>query len=285
MQEGTNHDSKTQTPSASVWRQFCARLRSFCLGYGCLGYQERECSDSFVPYVPVGPFQRAASVGDWSAVENFITWHGCEVDKEDRRNRTPLHYASVFNQPGMIRLLIKKSCNVNVQDDEGCTPLIKAVEMNNVKCVSVLLKHGANPHIKDLNGNTALHYAAYNGNKAIVSQLLNYNADINAKTKEGFTPFSLAVSENKEKMAQFLKARGANEHGVSESDSEMSLWEESKSMLNMTTQISTELDASTENTSSRVSICRPGCLGTHSGNQDDSKLKEIHLPLLPKCWD
>jgi hypothetical protein len=35
----------------------------------------------------------------------------------------------------------------------------------------------------------------------------------------------------------------------------------------------------------RVSLCSPGCPGTHSVVQTGLKLTEILLPLLPRCWD
>jgi hypothetical protein len=34
-----------------------------------------------------------------------------------------------------------------------------------------------------------------------------------------------------------------------------------------------------------VSLCSPGCSGTHSVDQAGLELTEIHLPLHPKCWD
>jgi hypothetical protein len=35
----------------------------------------------------------------------------------------------------------------------------------------------------------------------------------------------------------------------------------------------------------RVSLCSPGCPGTHSVDQAGLELTEIYLPLPPKCWD
>ncbi|XP_031219032.1 ankyrin repeat domain-containing protein 20A3-like isoform X9 [Mastomys coucha] len=242
-------DYDAQTLNASEQSHWYWRLWTCCLGYGCLDYQVDEYPASLIPYEPVGQFQRAASMGDLSTVEHFITSRRYHVDKYDRRNRTSLHYACAHNHPEVVTLLIKNNCNINVQDDEGCTPLIKATERNNLECVSILLKHGADPHMADFTGNTALHYAVYNGNKAIASELLEYKVDINATTKHGVTPFSLAVFEKKEKIAEFLRERGANEHEVIESNSETSLGEESSSMLNYDAQINTEVDNSTEHTS------------------------------------
>jgi hypothetical protein len=35
----------------------------------------------------------------------------------------------------------------------------------------------------------------------------------------------------------------------------------------------------------RVSLCSSGCPGTHFVDQAGLELREIHLPLPPKCWD
>ena len=34
-----------------------------------------------------------------------------------------------------------------------------------------------------------------------------------------------------------------------------------------------------------VSLCSPGCFGTHHVDQAGLELTEIDLPLPPKCWD
>jgi hypothetical protein len=34
-----------------------------------------------------------------------------------------------------------------------------------------------------------------------------------------------------------------------------------------------------------VSLCNPGCSGTHSVDQAGLELTEVCLPLLPECWD
>nr|XP_038943528.1 POTE ankyrin domain family member J-like isoform X9 [Rattus norvegicus] len=222
-------DFDGQTLNTSEQPHWYWRLWTCCLGYGCLDYQVDEYPVYLIPYEPVGQFQKAASMGDLSTVEHFITSRRYHVDKYDRRNRTSLHYACAHNHPEVVMLLIKSNCTINAQDDEGCTPLIKsnffeqhlqATERNNLECVSILLKHGADPHMADFTGNTALHYAVYNGNRAIASELLKYKVDINAITKHGFTPFSLAVFEKREKMAEFLTERGADVHEVIESNSE-----------------------------------------------------------------
>lgn len=82
MLEDIDYDA--QTPNASEQPHWYWRLWTCCLGYGCLDYQVDEY---LIPYEPVGQFQRAASMGDLSTVEHFITSRRYHVDKYDRRNR------------------------------------------------------------------------------------------------------------------------------------------------------------------------------------------------------
>jgi hypothetical protein len=85
MPEDIDYDA--QTPNASEQPHWYWRLWTCCLGYGCLDYQVDEYPAYLIPYEPVGQFQRAASMGDLSTVEHFITSGRYHVDKCDRRNR------------------------------------------------------------------------------------------------------------------------------------------------------------------------------------------------------
>nr|XP_042132992.1 ankyrin repeat domain-containing protein 7-like [Peromyscus maniculatus bairdii] len=75
-----------------------------------------------------------------------------------------------------------------------------------------LLKHGADPNLMDKNGNTSLHYAVSEDNQKLAEYLLKYNADMEQKNKDGFTPLLLALKENNIEMAKFLVKKGANIH-------------------------------------------------------------------------
>ncbi|MEJ1287951.1 hypothetical protein NN561_018978 [Cricetulus griseus] len=133
MQEDIDNDGQTPSPSASERAHWYACMWNACLGYGCLEVQTEDCPEYLITYVPVGHFQRAASMGDVSTVQHFITSRGYHVDNPDRRRRTSLHYACVYNHPDVVLLLIENNCNINAQDDDGCTPLIK-VDVEQQSC-------------------------------------------------------------------------------------------------------------------------------------------------------
>lgn len=74
---------------------------------------------------------------------------------------------------------------------------------------AVLLDRGADPSVMG----TGQHCAVPGPNRATVAKLLLYKANAGARNKDDLTPFSLAISENKEKMVGFLLNRGAKGDG------------------------------------------------------------------------
>jgi len=74
-----------------------------------------------------------------------------------------------------------------------------------------LLRSGANVHSKAL-GITALHIAAGKGYVDLAELLLSHGADINAPGKSNaqlVTPLAIALRSKQNRMADFLKSRGA----------------------------------------------------------------------------
>ncbi|XP_032320684.1 ankyrin repeat domain-containing protein 18B-like isoform X5 [Camelus ferus] len=133
------------------------------------------------------------------------------------RNLTALHLACSSGKSSVVTLLIEWKCDLNARDEEGKTALMKAVECQEEVCVTIMLKRGADPNLKDNCQNTALHYAVLAENTSIATKLLRYNADIEAINKYNFTPFLLAIRENKE-MVRFLIENGANIHAVDKAE-------------------------------------------------------------------
>ncbi|XP_076769850.1 uncharacterized protein LOC117722074 [Arvicanthis niloticus] len=209
MEEDLNYNGQTTTLPRR--RRWYTRLWSSCLGCSCMKHQKKK---KFVVYHngydPVGPLQRAATVGDLDTLERLIHSNEHHVDESDRRGRTSMHYACAHNHPEAVILLLENESNINIQDDEGSTPLIKATQQENVDCVSLLLSHNADPNLIDLNGNTAFHHAVSRGNIPIVKMLLEHNVDFEAKNRFGITPVELAAFNNKPEMVEFLETNYAN---------------------------------------------------------------------------
>jgi ankyrin repeat protein len=75
-----------------------------------------------------------------------------------------------------------------------------------------LLRSGASVHARALGGLTTLHLAASKGYVELADILLMHGADVNVTAKsrdEEITPLAIAVKAKREKMADFLRSRGA----------------------------------------------------------------------------
>lgn len=74
-------------------------------------------------------------------------------------------------------LLIWVSADVNLQDDKGRTPLHYAAYGWNVLIVKLLLENGADAEIKDMNDETALDIANNGGDEEVINLLKNHQKE------------------------------------------------------------------------------------------------------------
>ncbi|KAK7833305.1 hypothetical protein U0070_017304 [Myodes glareolus] len=156
---------------------------------------------------------KAARDGDASRLQQLLLGK-CGVNDRDQKKRTALHIACAYGHPKVVKALIEGKCEVDAIDSDKCTGLVKAVQCQEEECATILLENGADPNIVDARGNSALHYAVYYKNTFLAARLLEHDVNIEEKNKSGFTPFLLAVSENKLKMAKFLSMKNANVHAT-----------------------------------------------------------------------
>ncbi|KAM5337489.1 ankyrin repeat domain-containing protein 26 isoform 2-T2 [Glossophaga mutica] len=157
----------------------------------------------------LGKIHKAATVGNVAKVKQILLLRINGVNDTDKMNRTALHLACANGHVGVVTLLADRKCLLNLGDSENRTALIKAIQCQQEECATILLDRGADPNIMDIDGNTALHHAVLGQNTAIVAKLLEHKANIEARNKDDLTPLSLAISETKEKMVEFLVNRGA----------------------------------------------------------------------------
>jgi cytohesin len=180
----------------------------------------------------------AAYIGDLQRVQKFIDG-GANVDANDQKGQTALHYAAKAGQIAVAKLLIANGADVNAGEwtplqeaayhskemvelllAKGAdikpgkwTALHSALDADRFDIVDLLLAKGADVNIRDHKGHTPLHiaasYAAWN-NPKVVELLLSKGADINAKDNNGKTALSYAVKDWHTEIVELLIAKGAN---------------------------------------------------------------------------
>src|SRR5690348_9090448 len=79
----------------------------------------------------------------------------------DRAGRTPLHYAAVAGDVGLVTELLVASADANAVDDDGWTPLHFAAQKGVAEIVRLLLEAGAAVDPRDSQGNTPLGRAVF----------------------------------------------------------------------------------------------------------------------------
>jgi len=130
-----------------------------------------------------------------------------EINKQDNKGNTALHWAALQGQQELIQLLIDNNANVNAQNFVGETALILAASHGFDSVVSVLLENGANPNIANLDGATAVHFSAAAGNSAALELMARYGAFVNCQDDCGDSPLHYAIREGQLKVVEQLVTR------------------------------------------------------------------------------
>ncbi|TLP35500.1 ankyrin repeat domain-containing protein [Arcobacter arenosus] len=123
--------------------------------------------------------------GSYFIIDHFV--EKIDLDKSDKEGRKPIHYATMFKDISILKLLIENKVNINAQDNKGVTPLHYAVKYKNLDMLKVLIKNNVNLNLQDQNNKTPLHYAVHEKDIDAVKVLVENNVnkeilDINGKT-------------------------------------------------------------------------------------------------------
>ncbi|XFF83482.1 hypothetical protein AB1E18_009701 [Capra hircus] len=233
----------------------------------------------------LGKIHKAAIVGNVAKVQQILLLGKNGLNDRDKMNRTALHLACANGHSAVVTLLLERKCLLNLCDSENRTALMKAVECQEEECATLLLEHGADPNVMDVSGNTALHYAVFCQNISLAAKLLSYDASIEARNKDDLTPLSLAISERKQQMVEFLAKKEANIHAVDKMQSIRQLISEYKEERPKTPPENSnpEDESSEEDSLSRFSN-KPGVDSWPTSDDEDLDLetKNVLKPNLTK---
>lgn len=137
---------------------------------------------------------------------------GADLDLADIKGTTPLLDASfkILRDKQdftieIIKLLIKGGCNVNKTNNLQATPLMMAIGTKSYDVIELLLDSGADVNHMDNKKRTAFHlltdHTKITG-KAL--QLIQRGADMNTKDSDGKTPLEKVTKTGKIEMIKFL---------------------------------------------------------------------------------
>ena len=155
-------------------------------------------------------------------VAELLLEHGAELNTRSTNNETPLHVASCFGKPRIVRLLFDRGADANAEARDG-TKLLHQVafglyesQEDGVRIAELLLKHGAEVDARSKAHRTPLHLASSAGKLEMVRLLLDHGATVNAEDDRGEKPLhkvSYGIYRSEEdgiRVAQLLLERGAD---------------------------------------------------------------------------
>ncbi|MDA9981638.1 ankyrin repeat domain-containing protein [Gammaproteobacteria bacterium] len=157
---------------------------------------------------------RAANTGQTDVAELLIA-NGADVDaKTAGFLYTPLFWAVRRGHRAMAELLINMGANVNATDARASTPLHFAAMQGDIGIVRLLLENSAVVYVKTLSGDypgeTPLHTTAFAGHEEIAELLLAHGADVNATDQYIYTPLRRTVDQGHLTLAELLIEHGAD---------------------------------------------------------------------------
>jgi ankyrin repeat protein len=130
------------------------------------------------------------------------------VQDVNEYQQTLLHEAISHKQAEYTLFLLQKGVNVQQQDYRGATALHFAAEDNLPEPIIHILSYKADPNTVDCHGNTPLRTAVFNarGDYRVVKLLIEAGADPNKKNKYGKSPLDFAIQIKDEELQQLLRA-------------------------------------------------------------------------------
>ena len=153
----------------------------------------------------------AAKEADWDLVRALLQ-ESPDTDDVLGDGTTALIWASYWENPEIVELLIAADADVNAASDLGVTALWPAAEHGSLAIAGILLDAGADPDAALLSGETPVMTAARGGHVEVVELLLARGADPNTRATREHTALMWAAAGRHPEVVEALLAGGADVH-------------------------------------------------------------------------
>lgn len=168
----------------------------------------KKLAESGIEATPARLNEAARGAGYDTAV--WLLEVGVDPNARDK-DSTPLWWAATTSQLKMATLLLDRGADPNLPGFNGRTPLMEAASKKNVALVKLLLERGGDPALADQDGITAVHLAALEGELESLKLLVEKGGDVRARTSgAGYEPIHSATVKGNLEKVKFLLAHGAD---------------------------------------------------------------------------
>jgi ankyrin repeat protein len=133
---------------------------------------------------------------DYNAIKDLLYSRTFDINSEDFRGVTALHYAAELNEVELIKLILEQPmARINVKTlDMGSTPLMIAAGNDKIEALKYLIEIGADASKTNNFGYTALMIAAEAGSIECVKALLTAkNCNVDAQNYSGATALMIGI--------------------------------------------------------------------------------------------
>lgn len=149
----------------------------------------------------------AAATGNRSKLLKLLATN-VDVNAEDSKSWTPLHWAAGFSRVEMAEILFRNRASLEVRDKIGRTPLLFAASLQRWEVVKYLIEKGANLQAQGNFGRITLHIAALRGIVDVIKACIReMGLDVNTVDNEGCTALHLAIMQNRTEAVDYLCRR------------------------------------------------------------------------------
>lgn len=156
----------------------------------------------------------AADIGSIERTVSILSSGSIDIDHTDPNGWTPLIFASVKGNKGVVRALLDKGANVSIAGDDGLTALLASVQYGHLAVTKMLIDEVRRLGGGDLeaavtsDGFTPLHMAADTGDWEAVRALTEAGANPDSRALKGTTPLHVAASTGHVKaVSELLRAK------------------------------------------------------------------------------
>jgi len=150
-----------------------------------------------------GALSLAASSNNVQGARMLTTCsHDFDINIEDRKGKTPLHYAISKCGMEMITILLDAGADPNHADKDGVSPFMLSCKFNSVPVLQALIASNANVNSVDARGRTPAIWCCRQGSADKLEELLRQEVDLNARDHvDDMSAFSQAVWKDQTKCA------------------------------------------------------------------------------------
>lgn len=147
--------------------------------------------------------------GDRQAGLKILREHPESVNRFGARGHTPLMYAVLYGDTGLVRLLLDRGADPNLVNASKASALMYAVD--DPEKTRLLLERGADPNARSEDGQTPLLIAVtgLETPSVVAKLLLDHGANIKTTSLTGGTVLSAAAASGDPRLLELLLERGA----------------------------------------------------------------------------